>query len=256
MPVGGVEILMQRFIRLSQWNLVEATDAFWRLYWPTKGSARLSHAGTTLEVVPGGLYLIPPHTPFTTDCRHSVSKWFIHFTIAGHVGNLRPQIMVVSPTARMLALLAATCPSQPKPRMSAGEDANRFLEIIELVTLVVQECLPQLGERPEFGPLGAKVSQILRQRPKGKVTLGELARAAGLSERKLTELVTRMTGFTPIRYRLELRLNESMTLLRTSEATIDEVARRCGFPNRYYFTRMFSKHRYMTPAAFRRSARA
>ena len=43
-------------------------------------------------------------------------------------------------------------------------------------------------------------------------------------------------------------------LLRAGDLPIEDVARRCGFPNRYYFTRMFSKHRHMTPAAYRRGS--
>ena len=59
-----------------------------------------------------------------------------------------------------------------------------------------------------------------------------------------------------MRYLLELRLNTAMKLLRHTDHSIEQIARECGFGDRYYFTRIFTKHRQTTPAAFRKEARA
>jgi transcriptional regulator GlxA family with amidase domain len=47
-----------------------------------------------------------------------------------------------------------------------------------------------------------------------------------------------------------------MKLLRHTDRSIEQIARECGFRDRYYFTRVFAKHRQTTPAAFRREAKA
>ena len=72
--------------------------------------------------------------------------------------------------------------------------------------------------------------------------------------RRMLEL--RTTGFTPIRYLLELHLNTAMKLLRQTDHSNEQIARECGFGDRYSFTRIFTKHRQTTPAAFRKEARA
>ena len=59
-----------------------------------------------------------------------------------------------------------------------------------------------------------------------------------------------------MRYLLELRLNTAMKLLRHTDRSIEQIARECGFRDSYYFTRVFTKHRQTTPAAFRREAKA
>ena len=58
-------------------------------------------------------------------------------------------------------------------------------------------------------------------------------------------------AFPPMRYLIELRLNHAMKLLRHTDDSIEKIAEECGFPNRYYFTRMLSRYRRTTPAAFR-----
>jgi iron complex transport system substrate-binding protein len=97
---------------------------------------------------------------------------------------------------------------------------------------------------------------VLNEHAGGRTTLHELAKATNLTERSLSELVLRTTGFTPMRYLLELRLNTAMKLLRHTDRSIEQIARECGFRDRYYFTRVFTKHRQTTPAAFRREAKA
>ena len=94
--------------------------------------------------------------------------------------------------------------------------------------------------------------RLLHEKARSGASLAELSQAAGLTDRTLTRLVKRMTGFTPMHYLIELRLNTAMHLLRQTNLPIDQVARQCGFANRYYFTRMFTKRRHLTPVAYRR----
>ena len=48
----------------------------------------------------------------------------------------------------------------------------------------------------------------------------------------------------------------AMKLLRHTDHSIEQIARECGFGDRYYLTRIFTKHRQTTPAALRKEARA
>lgn len=256
MPVGGVEVLMHRYVQLREWHLIDAADAYWRLYWPTRGQGRLFYDGVTHDLTKGSLCLIPPHTSFSSECVRSLSKWYIHFTVAGIGEAIRPGIYKLAPSRRMLALLASTCPADIERGRAATHTAAATLDVIDLVSTVVRTCLPKLQSPTFFGADAARVMRVLNEHAAGRVTLHELAEAAGLTERGLSELVLRTTGFTPMRYLLELRLNTAMKLLRHTDRSIEQIARECGFKDRYYFTRIFTKHRATTPAAFRKQARA
>ena len=47
-----------------------------------------------------------------------------------------------------------------------------------------------------------------------------------------------------------------MKLLRHTDHSIEQIARECGFGDRCYLTRIFTKHRQTNSAAFRKEARA
>lgn len=256
LPVGGIEVLLHRHVRLADWLLIDAITKQWVLYWPTRGRGRIVHQGVAHDLRPGSLVLMPPHTTFSTDCKPGFAKWYVHFSVAGVGEALRPGVFPIRPSRRMLALLASTCPADIEKGRSSDHVAATTLDLIELLSLVVRDRLPKL-QSPGFVGIDAdRVLRILHEKSHGGVTLHDLAEATSLTERSLSELVLRTTGFTPMRYLLELRLNNAMKLLRHTDHSIEQIARECGFGDRYHFTRIFTKHRATTPAAFRKEARA
>ena len=256
LPVGGIEVLLHRHVRLADWRMIDAITNQWVLYWPTRGRGRIVHQGVAEDLRKGSLYLLPPHTTFSSDCHPGFSKWYVHFTVAGVGDALRPGIFPLRASRRMLALLATTCPANIDKGRSSDHTAATTLDLIELLSLVVRDRLPKLQSPGFVGVDADRVLRILHERSGGGVTLHDLAEATNLTERSLSEIVLRTTGFTPMRYLLELRLNNAMKLLRHTDRSIEQIARECGFGDRYYFTRVFTKHRATTPAAFRKEARA
>lgn len=55
------------------------------------------------------------------------------------------------------------------------------------------------------------------------------------------------------RYITAYRLEQACILLRESDATICEIALRCGFADQGYFSKVFQKEKGMTPTAYRQS---
>lgn len=255
LPVGGIEVLMHRATTLAEWSMVDAVTKQWAVYWPTKGKARLVHAGDAVDLKPGTLYLMPPLTTFSAECGRTFAKWYFHFTVAGVGDALRPGVYPVAPSRRMLSLLASTCPDDIDKGRVTDHTAYTTLDVVDLLSMVVRACLPKLLAPGFYGVDAARVLHVLNEHATGRTTLHDLAKATNLTERSLSELVLRATGFTPMRYLLELRINTAMKLLRHTDRSIEQIAHECGFRDRYYFTRVFTKHRQTTPAAFRQQAR-
>jgi AraC-like DNA-binding protein len=255
LPVGGIEVLMHRHVVLREWALRQAKDSYWRLYWPLSGGGEVIHNGHGTALRPGRLYLIPPHTSFDSKTRRTFSKWYIHFTLRGGSPVLAPMpgVYCITPSPRMRALLSETCPKIP--RSGPTPRAPEVWRMIELVALVLSHA--PAGLRPNTASR-ARLTAVLEHMDRAiaqKLTLAGLSNLAGLGTRALTNLFREHTGFPPIRYLAELRLNHCCRLLRHSTLTIEEIAEHCGFANRYYLTRMMRKYRQTTPAAFRRQAR-
>jgi AraC-like DNA-binding protein len=208
--------------------------------------------GATHPLIPGWLYLIAPHTVFDSDCIRPFRKWYIHFTIAGLSHPHGPGIVRIRPTARMQRLLAQTCPATNRAGQSPTASPNA-LATIELVVLALESAFAEQKAWPAANQRVVNCIGLMRERLKEKLTLHSLARFVGTSPRTLTQMFVTETGFPPNRYLIELRLNHAMCLLRHTSESIEQIADECGFGNRYYFTRMFTKYRQVTPVSFRKT---
>ncbi|RAG86685.1 AraC family transcriptional regulator [Streptacidiphilus pinicola] len=85
------------------------------------------------------------------------------------------------------------------------------------------------------------------------LTVPQLARHAGMSERSLLRRFAEETGTTPLQWLVNARLGLARELLETTDQSIDLVARDCGLGSaanlRLYFRRALNT----TPTAYRRA---
>ncbi len=88
------------------------------------------------------------------------------------------------------------------------------------------------------------------------LTLAEAARAAGLSPSRFCAVLKQETGTTFSRILNRMRVDRAVCLIRRGEASLGEIALRCGFADQSYFTRIFRRERGCTPLAFRRKNQA
>lgn len=251
LPAGGIEILMHRKAALRERQLRHAADAYWRQYWPIEPGGAITYQGEQHELRPGSLVLIPPHTASDSACKQPFTKWYVHFTLAGLAKTFRQGIFPLSPTVAMRPLREATCPikgANPQPAQ------NTILALLHLLSLVLNSALDEVCHPLRTDARGLKGLELIRQRFTEKLTSKNVARAEWVSERVLSQVIRTATGFSPMRYLQELRLKHGLKLLRHPHESIDQIAEECGFPNRFYFTRMLAKHRQTTPAAFRKQA--
>ena len=80
---------------------------------------------------------------------------------------------------------------------------------------------------------------------------GRLAEIAQSSESCFIRRFREAMGQTPARYVQDRRVAQASELLVCTDYSIDEVAQRCGFANRYYFSRVFSERVGRPPARYR-----
>jgi AraC-like DNA-binding protein len=104
-------------------------------------------------------------------------------------------------------------------------------------------------------PLVAAMLADLDKRLSEPVTLAGLARRSGFSAQHLNRIFRKHLGVTPLQYLARLRLERGAELLREGRLTVAEVARRVGFADPYYFSRLFSAHHGMSPSDYRNRPR-
>lgn len=91
----------------------------------------------------------------------------------------------------------------------------------------------------------AQSSDVFRLGTKGFV------RAAGRSQEHVCRTCKTVLGVTPTEYVNRIRIEHAAQLLRSDEASIDDIVESCGFENTGYFYRLFRRQFDTTPKAFR-----
>ena len=84
------------------------------------------------------------------------------------------------------------------------------------------------------------------------ITLGDLARIAGLTTRHLSRAFRASFSEAPMQYIVALRLERAMRMLIQTRATVTEIALDCGFSHSQHFAASFSKTVGCSPSEFRR----
>ncbi len=84
-----------------------------------------------------------------------------------------------------------------------------------------------------------------------KITLGELADAAGLTPKYLCRSFFSLTGKTPMLYLNEYRIEAACEMLRETDKTMLDIAVSCGFSDQSYFVKWFKRAKKMTPREYR-----
>lgn len=87
------------------------------------------------------------------------------------------------------------------------------------------------------------------------ITVQTLARQAAMSPRTYLRHFPRYAGVSPIRWLIGQRVQASLSLLETTDALIDEVARAVGFDTAVTFRHHFTQAMRTSPAAYRRTFR-
>jgi len=68
---------------------------------------------------------------------------------------------------------------------------------------------------------------------------------------RLSDLIRKLTAYSPMAYLTRLRIARARALLRASEASITEIAISCGFSSSQYFANVFRRCVGQTPSAYR-----
>ena len=109
---------------------------------------------------------------------------------------------------------------------------------------------PQPPQHSRLIPFERAVLYI-REHFQEPVSLRDLSRAAGLSEKYFGEYFKNVTGAPPVRYLNEYRLERAAELLHHEDETVTEIAFSCGFNDLSYFIKSFRKQYGVSPTAYR-----
>jgi AraC family transcriptional regulator len=87
------------------------------------------------------------------------------------------------------------------------------------------------------------------------ISIEQLASVCGLSSSHFARAFKQVTGLPPYRWLLEQRVETAQGLLLSSQMSLDEIAKACGFADKSHLARAFKRTVGTSPGAWRRVRR-
>lgn len=97
-----------------------------------------------------------------------------------------------------------------------------------------------------------KIRNYIGKNYSSKLSLDTISNEFFISKFHLSREFKKIFGTTIGDYILKQRISKAKSLLRFSEASIDEIAADCGFSDGGYFIRVFKNEEKLTPAKYRK----
>ncbi|MEX0774627.1 MAG: AraC family transcriptional regulator [Phycisphaeraceae bacterium] len=254
----------------ESWNSRGVRSSFWRLYInrasasasrPRKAAASIIVNRMPFPIPADHVCLVPAWVAFDCHCVGLVDHLYLHFDVLGLAAQRVRQLF---PEPLLVGHVDTFGTSAPRLGELLGGKANLSATTICLAKAVAFEALslalarmpesnhtrlmaalqPEAAIHAAIQHIAAHLSQPLHN--------PTLARLCHLSESQLVRQFRKVLGQTPAQYILDRRVTHAAQALTFSDETIDQIARRFGFCDRYYFTRAFARRMGVPPAAYRK----
>lgn len=273
-------LLCCRYWWMTDWKSQKMSFPYWRLYWNRSGKARVVY-NKTIYLKPDKLILIPPNTPFSSDIEGvdtgteqpyslkggrvespmmeeelikagTVLHLFIHFTLGYPFDTISPEIFVFDITDDLQRLIHSITKQLMEGRVRFEQQGS--LELYTLLFSLLQK-IPADAWRNRI--LDSRVINGIRHMDENihqiEIRNSSLAEIGGMSVNAYARFFKEQTGYSPRKYLLRMRTEKACNLLHHSDLSIDQIASACGFSDRYYFTRIFTRTMKVSPGVYRKN---
>jgi len=268
-----------RYWWVKQWKHQRLSFPYWRLYWnKIPGAYVIYEERVFLE--PHRIILIPPNTPFYTGILNErldddepwcmeggwiqskemesntmekgyIPHFFIHFNLGYQFDNINHGIYPVQMENIQRELIS--CITDNLMHGSKSFNLKHSMAIYELIVSAVNTIPEDHWQEYKIGSKINKVMNYINQHLDESLSNEILAGAVHMAPNSLARLFKQQTGQTPQDFIRKKRVENASRLLYHSEQSIKQISAECGFNDRYYFTRVFSREMGVSPARYRKN---
>jgi AraC-like DNA-binding protein len=277
-PSFSLRLLCCRYWWLRKWEFKELAYPYWRIYYNKIAGASIYFEGERYELTPDKIIMIAPNTSFSTALAggfdsgkeyelegdrmsdhileenvagmDGVLHLFIHFNLGMPYDNVYPGIFVFDLTPHLREKINAIIDN-----LTADYSRFNFYSALNIQSLIGDLLADVPESRWDLMSNDFRILEVLGYIEKNlhkSLHNDVLARKASMATNAFTRLFTKETGESPQRYVKKKRIENACALLHHSQYTIDDIAVRTGFADRFHFSRIFKRITGVSPARYRR----
>ena len=274
----NIKLFCCRYWMLEEWDCIDLSVPFWRLYHNTLPGAEIMFQSRTIQLRHDQVVLIPPHTPFSTHLRFEhaptsseritgrqindindlknhrsqeiTDHLFIHFNLGFPLDFVKADIYTFACDYNAFQLLDGI-----KEACLEKTSVFSFNDCLKIKQLISQF----LSKLPEdiwtYGIIDRRIFESMQHIEKHlseRISNETLSDQANMAVNSFARLFKVNAGVSVQQYILKARVEKACNLMYHTNKTIDEIAYECGFSDRHHFSKVFKQIMMITPAYYKK----
>ncbi|MFT4822138.1 MAG: AraC family transcriptional regulator of arabinose operon [Halioglobus sp.] len=226
------------------------------------GSGTLDTQGLSVEVKTGDLVLLPQglaHS-YAASGGQPWTLYWVHFQgvstgiFLQYLGYRDGQPLVHAGVSPALLASFNSLLSVRRTGYSSSAFINAGNQLRHLFTQFAMETSRQRAGQPTGLDLDS-IQAYMQDNIDQQIDLDALAGVAHLSKFHFSNRYKALTGYSPIKHFLHMKIEYACQLLDSTEMSVKAIAVGLGYGDPLYFSRLFSKTMGLSPRAYRSSVR-
>lgn len=253
-PLGGPmaegQILIHEvgFLEKNDWWIFPNTvSPFWRLYYNFDPGHHAEFRTHKIPLTPDHVVLIPDHQLFDSRGMGPVRHFWMNFALDLSLKHGDSVILPIrkDELERITRISETILDDRPDKRFRVLHESAALLHSLFTRPEIPWNDLPR-------SPQVVKVASHISRNYDKPLEVPALAKLAGVSPRHLSAMFEKEYHMGVPRFIARVRTREVARMLENTPLSLDEIAEKTGFPNRYYLTRVFTRIIGKPPARYRK----
>lgn len=209
------------------------------------GTAVIKAEHTELALKPGEIFYLPKGLKYQSHWFGNPENEIAFYSFGFDIAPTRSvyDLQKVPDTAEIKAMFAELCREIPFTEKGIGKLYRLFGEAAERM---------QPAQMPWGNPVVEKATRYIFRHPSARIS--QVAAHCNISESGLYALFRKHTGQTPNDIRLQALCDRAVTLLSTTNRSVQDISDTVGFSSPSYFRKVLRKHTGKTPLEIRKEA--
>lgn len=230
------------------WEEEHPPKSYWCFFWNGMSGEKVHFSGKDISFGLEHAVLIPPYASYRVSSGKEIPLLYIYFELNPVYEDIvqRPKSIILNDEdiAELEELKAMILGVNDLPWRSAV-----LFRILSGVLLKLEAT--DFSSPEQIDKRIMLAIEIINRDYAKNLENRKICRLINMSQNNFLRLFQRDIGQTPHSYLSYIRIRNARRLLREGEFSIDEIAEKTGFANRYHFTRIFKKYTFTTPGDYR-----